>query len=1088
MMNRFRKVFCLLLLVMLCFAVPAPVTAEGDAPSDSVGAITAAYLTCDRSTLQVGVETVWTLHIEGAPAEAFTFDYSLGYQPGTATDANYFMHNSLSGATEPTYAFTPVEQGHYVLWVLICDRYGGTLEAQSTFLVTVDESSPEGIALMQKVDEVVALCRASGAQTEYEIALFMHDYLITHADYDETYTYYYPEGVLLYGTGVCQSYTTAYQILLEAMGMDCLMVVGYAGEDHSWNLVRIDGEWFHVDCTFDDPAGMGIENHQYFMLSDEMIALDHTWDEALYPSAVGIPEVGTPIVLTADGQPAGEYATVAAAFEAAAGLTCTELDVCITTGRTLLLPAGDWPACAERITIRGETGTAILFLQGDTVLHSALRLDNVILLHGAGVLFDIGNHRLEMTAVQFGVINLDDANMDIGLAQQLYLTGGEGSELIITGVTSALYGNLAVDTLTIDNSQFRLHGGSVTANIGTLHAVNGLLEVGINESGDSVDTTISRVCIEDGCHLFFLPTPGSKLTIHTIAPTTGHLGFHTAKLAGILNQSEDFTEMDMTIWSEYIPEHFQLMDYQYTTYSNSTNVDAYREYIPYGARLMRIPYLDPAAAEVTLTLEVIDADDRATDIAYEYLRFSVELDGEGYAVRGNDRTQSWIGDYYVLHQSDNACTIISSMPSLRNVVLPADLNGLRVTGIGSYQPYLYDQWNAWSSHKGSIVFPKKYESIVGWTHGFRLTCAVFLGEKPVFDAATVHVRVSLPVFYLTRHAASWQEDRGLPLSPSQLHAIDADHMRIVPAGGSAVTAAEASGIQAATILVAPGCLTIEDGAFAGCEAKTVFLPSTLTSIADNAFAGCTDIVFFVDQDDCYAAHWAEQHRYTVYTVDLYTALVCGLCDHVWDEGVLSSVNCAENMMTYTCTVCGMTKAITLPTDIPHEWQESGTLLRCTASQYIYRCIHCGEEWYVDMAELLPWPCTWNQRLILIQQTCTEPGEALYQCAYCTNEQRVPIPPHFWSEGTLTVLSDDGAAGEMHYVCRDCGETKVAAVTEGLPGDVNDDGLVDMIDAMILTEWCGTGLGEVNLLNCDMNSDGVADMQDVLLIQDICSGS
>ena len=112
----------------------------------------------------------------------------------------------------------------------------------------------------------------------------MHDYLVTHADYDITYTYYNPDGVLLHGIGTCQSYALAYQLLLREMGIPCIFIVGEAGGvDHSWNLVRIDGQWYHVDCTYDDPVG-GNPIHCYFLTSDDGMINDHTWNTALYPA------------------------------------------------------------------------------------------------------------------------------------------------------------------------------------------------------------------------------------------------------------------------------------------------------------------------------------------------------------------------------------------------------------------------------------------------------------------------------------------------------------------------------------------------------------------------------------------------------------------------------------------------------------------------------------------------------------------------------------------------------------------------------------------------------------------------------------
>ncbi|MBE5809724.1 MAG: hypothetical protein E7318_02190 [Clostridiales bacterium] len=290
-------------ILFLClFVLPQCVAAEGTrvynegmrlisvprnaAATDSVTAITAAYITCDHTMLRVGEETVWTLHLEGAAAESYTFDYMLLYQAPDGAVDTYYSYAEALGSSALTYAATPADAGKYIVLVNIRDQYEGALEVQSTFYMTVNAENSNEDALASKVAEIVSLCKASGAETDYAVALFMHDYLINNADYDETYSNYFPDGVLLYGSGVCQSYATAYQILMEEMGIECLFVVGTSrGENHAWNIVKLDGIWYQVDCTWDDPIG-GSEQHAYFLVTDEVLSVDHVWDAAAYPECV----------------------------------------------------------------------------------------------------------------------------------------------------------------------------------------------------------------------------------------------------------------------------------------------------------------------------------------------------------------------------------------------------------------------------------------------------------------------------------------------------------------------------------------------------------------------------------------------------------------------------------------------------------------------------------------------------------------------------------------------------------------------------------------------------------------------------------
>ena len=155
-------------------------------------------------------------------------------------------------------------------------------------------AAAESQEVMNKVRAVVAEVVTSG-MNEREKALALHDWLINHAFYDTTFTYYEADGVLLHETGVCASYSSAYQLLLTEAGIECLIVTGDARdpegniESHAWNLIKVDGIWGHVDVTWDDPVPddptlqnipvSGMENRLYFMASTAFMLQEHIPDE-----------------------------------------------------------------------------------------------------------------------------------------------------------------------------------------------------------------------------------------------------------------------------------------------------------------------------------------------------------------------------------------------------------------------------------------------------------------------------------------------------------------------------------------------------------------------------------------------------------------------------------------------------------------------------------------------------------------------------------------------------------------------------------------------------------------------------------------
>ena len=132
-------------------------------------------------------------------------------------------------------------------------------------------------------------------KTEYDREQRIHDLLVEDTKYgfrkgDEgdgsaAYSSY---GALVENTAVCNGYAQAMKLLCDLSGLECRMVVGKAdGENHAWNLVKLDDSWYHVDVTWDDPKPDDPDRvfYHYFNVDDDMIAIDHTWDADAYPKA-----------------------------------------------------------------------------------------------------------------------------------------------------------------------------------------------------------------------------------------------------------------------------------------------------------------------------------------------------------------------------------------------------------------------------------------------------------------------------------------------------------------------------------------------------------------------------------------------------------------------------------------------------------------------------------------------------------------------------------------------------------------------------------------------------------------------------------
>lgn len=128
----------------------------------------------------------------------------------------------------------------------------------------------------QVFDEVFAVTYQiiQPGMSEQEKVKAIHDYLVYSANYVNNGDYEHAEnwaygasGVLLHKEGVCQSYAVAFYMLAISANLDCHYVSGTIpdGRRHAWNQVKVNGTWYYIDCTWDDPVGGGHENYTYYL-------------------------------------------------------------------------------------------------------------------------------------------------------------------------------------------------------------------------------------------------------------------------------------------------------------------------------------------------------------------------------------------------------------------------------------------------------------------------------------------------------------------------------------------------------------------------------------------------------------------------------------------------------------------------------------------------------------------------------------------------------------------------------------------------------------------------------------------------------
>lgn len=131
-----------------------------------------------------------------------------------------------------------------------------------------------------------ALLTVNDTMTDFEKELALTHYLTDLCEYSSIASSYLENtayGALVLGKASCDGYAYAAKDLLNSAYIDAFVIYGKAnGTEHVWNMVKIEGEYYHLDVTWNDSDNEkdeGLRFHGYFNLSDSKIGVDHSFDD-----------------------------------------------------------------------------------------------------------------------------------------------------------------------------------------------------------------------------------------------------------------------------------------------------------------------------------------------------------------------------------------------------------------------------------------------------------------------------------------------------------------------------------------------------------------------------------------------------------------------------------------------------------------------------------------------------------------------------------------------------------------------------------------------------------------------------------------
>ena len=147
---------------------------------------------------------------------------------------------------------------------------------------TAQDVAAMQVKLDQLVDQANTLC-----QTDMEKVFYVHEWLVQNIAYDREHLKddvqddHNLRGTLLEGTAVCDGYAKTYALTLRKLGITGVLVTSKA-INHAWNMVKLDGNWYQVDCTWDDPVDgsdqLGYCMHKHLLCTTEEMNTNHNDD------------------------------------------------------------------------------------------------------------------------------------------------------------------------------------------------------------------------------------------------------------------------------------------------------------------------------------------------------------------------------------------------------------------------------------------------------------------------------------------------------------------------------------------------------------------------------------------------------------------------------------------------------------------------------------------------------------------------------------------------------------------------------------------------------------------------------------------
>lgn len=137
--------------------------------------------------------------------------------------------------------------------------------------------------------------------SDLEKANAINEYLLNNAKYalaeyksgtkflEDGMSIHSPYTILVHKKGVCTAYAELFKLMADEIGLETKVVVGQAFSygkwgSHEWNIVKIDGKWYHLDASWNKKSENPESNNRYFLVGSDTMSIDHQWVSEYFPT------------------------------------------------------------------------------------------------------------------------------------------------------------------------------------------------------------------------------------------------------------------------------------------------------------------------------------------------------------------------------------------------------------------------------------------------------------------------------------------------------------------------------------------------------------------------------------------------------------------------------------------------------------------------------------------------------------------------------------------------------------------------------------------------------------------------------------